>query len=76
MSEAVDQIARQAAGEAKAGAYIVAARLDDHLVLCRELGERNQRVLDGLSRRFWWLMGLIVTGQGAVIVMLLGRAIA
>ena len=57
--------------EARREIAVQKQRLDDHEDRCAERWEANHRAMEALHNRWRWLMGTMVTAQGAVILMLI-----
>ena len=71
--------------EARRGAEKAKQRMDDHEKYCAErynsIGVaimRMEQKIDGLgtqiANRLWWAAGLVLTGMGAIILMLVEKA--
>ena len=60
----VDQKARSVAEKAL-------TKIADHEAQCAERWAEARSMMADLSKRWWWLIGLIITGQGAVIMILM-----
>ena len=45
-------------------------RLDGHEKLCTERWTEAKKMLSELFRRWWWLLTVMLAGQGTIIVML------
>lgn len=63
MAEAVDHNARTQAA-------LAIQQIESHEKQCAERWAEARDAIKGLSGRCWWLIGLVVTGQGAVILTL------
>ena len=70
LNEAIDQIARDAIASTNARTELFGQRLSDHIDRCEATGVENGKKLDGLQSQIRWIIGLIVAGQGAVILTL------
>ena len=68
MSEAVDH-------QARSDALVANNKIDTHEATCAERWREARDQMKGVNNRINWLIGVFVTAQSAVILMLVGKVL-
>lgn len=66
MSANVDPVARKDAALAN-------QKIDSHETNCADRWREARDQMRALNNRIWWIVGVLVAGQGAVILMLANK---
>ena len=59
--------------EARRDIAVQTVRLDEHEKACAERWSENRKAMAGFDLRLRWILGFVITGQGALILLLLAQ---
>ena len=72
MTEAIDTKARDMAAEAKTTAEIALTKIEGHEIICAERWTQTHQAINGLFKRWWVAMLMILSGMATIIAKQFG----